>query len=209
MIRNLIWDVDGTLFDTYPAITEAFSAALTALGATAPLDRITALARQSLSHCTTTLASDFNVDPDALLLGFHEHYSAIPPQRQPPFAGAKELCERALSEGGTNVIITHRGQASLDGLLNAHEMAHYFKDSLTHDDGFPRKPDPAMFEEMMGRHDLKREETLSIGDRDIDTLAGQAAGVHTCLFGSDPGEAKADFTITAYAELYRHLGWGG
>jgi phosphoglycolate phosphatase-like HAD superfamily hydrolase len=28
MFRNIIWDVDGTLFDTYPAIARAFKAAL-------------------------------------------------------------------------------------------------------------------------------------------------------------------------------------
>ena len=28
MIKYLIWDLDGTLFDTYPAFTDAFLAAL-------------------------------------------------------------------------------------------------------------------------------------------------------------------------------------
>ncbi len=33
MIRNIIWDADGTLFDTYPAIASAFQAAMADLGA--------------------------------------------------------------------------------------------------------------------------------------------------------------------------------
>ncbi len=32
MIRNLIWDLDGTLLDTYPAMTGAFVSALAELG---------------------------------------------------------------------------------------------------------------------------------------------------------------------------------
>jgi phosphoglycolate phosphatase-like HAD superfamily hydrolase len=32
MFRNIIWDVDGTLFDTYPAIARAFQTALNDLG---------------------------------------------------------------------------------------------------------------------------------------------------------------------------------
>jgi len=32
MFRNIIWDVDGTLFDTYPSMAKAFQAALSDLG---------------------------------------------------------------------------------------------------------------------------------------------------------------------------------
>jgi phosphoglycolate phosphatase-like HAD superfamily hydrolase len=56
MIRNIIWDVDGTLFDTYPAIAQAFKAALNDLGADASLDWIEGLARKSLGRCASTLA---------------------------------------------------------------------------------------------------------------------------------------------------------
>ena len=43
------------------------------------------------------------------------------------------------------------------------------------------------------------------GDRDVDILAGQAASVRTCFFGSGLEEAAADFTITDYATLHRLL----
>jgi phosphoglycolate phosphatase-like HAD superfamily hydrolase len=46
-IRNVVWDVDGTLFDTYPAISRAFRAALREFGQDASLGRIVALARDS------------------------------------------------------------------------------------------------------------------------------------------------------------------
>ena len=40
MFRNIIWDVDGTLFDTYPAIAQAIKAALHELGKDASLNNI-------------------------------------------------------------------------------------------------------------------------------------------------------------------------
>ncbi len=209
MIRYLIWDVDGTLFDTYPALAGAIGAALVDLGAAAPVDEITALAKVSLTHCATTLTERFGLDPDDLGLGFQRHYADISPESQPPFPGVKGICERARSEGGANVIVTHRGAGSLGRLLDVHGMRHYFVDWLTADDDFPRKPDPAMYEEMIKRHNFKRQETLAVGDRDIDIAAGKTAGVHTCFFGPGPGEADADFSITDYAELYRCLGWDG
>ena len=203
MIRYLIWDVDGTIFDTYPAMARAFGAALNDLGAEAPLERIESLARQRLSHCAAMLAREADVSLEELREGFAQHYKSTPPQAQAPFPDVVEVCEYARSIGGTNVIITHRGRESALQLLATHEMGAYFVDILTRGDGYPRKPDPAIYEAMIERHGFEREETLAIGDRDIDVLAGQAAGVHTCLFGTASDQVAADFTIADYAELQR------
>jgi phosphoglycolate phosphatase-like HAD superfamily hydrolase len=52
---------------------------------------------------------------------------------------------------------------------------------------------------------LQREETMAVGDRDIDVLAGQAAGIFTCLFGRKDDGVAADLTINSFDELYRYL----
>lgn len=205
MIRFLIWDVDGTIFDTYPAFARAFDAAIAELGATAPVDWITDLCKRSVSHCATTLAEQFNLDAGDVLRGYVNHYTKIPPQEQPPFPGVVEICARVHAMGGQNFIVTHRRRQSLTQLLAVHLMTDYFADCLTADDGFPRKPDPASMNEMIARHHLPREEVLAIGDRDIDVLAGRAAGVRTCLFGAAASEAAADHSITDFAELDRLL----
>jgi HAD superfamily hydrolase (TIGR01509 family) len=202
MFRYLIWDVDGTLFDTYPAMFEAFDAALDELGASVPSDRVSRLCRQSLSHCATTLATELVLDVDDILRRFQAHYAAIPARDQPPFPGVIKVCEYVRATDGQNFIVTHRGRQSLQRLLVAHEMTDYFTDCLTSDDGYPRKPDPASFEEMIQRYHLQREMVLAVGDREIDVLAGRAAGVRTCLFGPQASATVADYSITDYAELY-------
>jgi len=45
MYKNIIWDFDGTLFDSYPAIAGAFLSALLDHGTTGDLLKITALAK--------------------------------------------------------------------------------------------------------------------------------------------------------------------
>jgi HAD superfamily hydrolase (TIGR01509 family) len=202
-IRHLIWDLDGTLFDTYPALARAVGAALCELEATAPLERIESLARKSMSHCASTLADEFQIDVEDLMQKFTEYYRSAPIGKQSPFPGAIEICEYVCSLGGTNVIVTHRRRESTMRLLSTHRMASYFADILTGDDGYPRKPDPAMFEAVIGRQALERKETLAIGDRDIDILAGQAAGIRTCLYGAGSSEVRSDYRITDYAELRR------
>jgi HAD superfamily hydrolase (TIGR01509 family) len=205
LFRHIIWDVDGTLFDTYPAIAQAFKAALNDLGQDAPADWIEGLARQSVDHCLSSLATTYQVPEEAIDQGFDKYYYAIKPEEQPPFPGVIAVCRTVCSGGGKNVIVTHRGQAGTLELLAAHRMTEYFAGWLTHHDGYPRKPNPAAFEAALQRYDLKREETMTVGDRAIDILAGQAAGLFSCLFGSEADGVAADLTVGSFDELYQFI----
>jgi phosphoglycolate phosphatase-like HAD superfamily hydrolase len=205
MFRNIIWDVDGTLFDTYPAIAKAFKAALNDLGKTASLDWIEGLAKTSLSHCVATLADQYQLNEEDIDQAFGEHYDCTLPEEQSPFPGVITVCEYICSIGGKNVIVTHRGHKGTNELLAANNMTHYFAGCLARDDGYPKKPHPAAFEAVLKTHSLQREETMTVGDRDIDVLAGQAAGIFTCLFGLKADGAVADLTISSFDELYRYL----
>jgi phosphoglycolate phosphatase-like HAD superfamily hydrolase len=205
-VRNIIWDVDGTLFDTYPAIARAFNAALHDLGQDAPLERISELACESLGHCAATLASDFGLDRDALEAAFDLHYGPMPPEDSPPFPGVADVCRHIASIGGQNLIVTHRGPRGTAELLAAGGLTDYFAACITAADGYPRKPDPAAFEAVIERSGLRRDETLAIGDRDIDVLAGKAAGLATCLFGRPASSAAPDLVIATFSELGPILG---
>jgi phosphoglycolate phosphatase-like HAD superfamily hydrolase len=205
MFRNIIWDVDGTLFDTYPAIARAFRIALNDLGKDASVDRIERLARTSLGYCVTTLANECQLSEDDIGQTFGEHYNRTPPEEQPPFPGVIAVCEYICSLSGKNVIVTHRGHKGTNELLAANQMTHYFRGCLAREDGYPKKPHPAAFEAMLKTHNLQREETMAVGDRDIDVLAGQAAGIFTCLFSLCMDGAAADLTISSFDELYRYL----
>jgi phosphoglycolate phosphatase-like HAD superfamily hydrolase len=204
-IRNVIWDVDGTLFDTYPAIAGAFRAALNDLGVDAPLDRIAELAAESLGHCATTLAEEHRLDPAAFEDAFGRHYEEVTPGEQPPFPGALEVCEHIRRAGGQNVIVTHRGLRGTEALLAASHLTESFSGCITRADGYPRKPDPSAFNAIIERCSLSRDQTLAIGDREIDVLAGRAAGVVTCRFGRDIRETEADLAIDDFGELLRQL----
>jgi phosphoglycolate phosphatase-like HAD superfamily hydrolase len=136
---------------------------------------------------------------------FGRHYPLISPALQPPFPGVVEVCEYARATGGDNYIVTHRERSSLQALLDIHGLAGYFSDCITHDDDFPRKPDPAGMNAMVERHNLPRDETLVIGDRDLDLLAGRGAGLRVCHFGRDLPGVEADLHISDFADLLRWL----
>jgi HAD superfamily hydrolase (TIGR01509 family) len=182
-VRNILWDVDGTLFDTYPAITYAFSKALNELGLSIALNVIDGLARQSIGHCVDTLSQRFKLDPDLLRQRFANSYRAVDPANQPPYPGVHEVCELIHARSGLNIAVTHRGVDSTKRLLDTHALSVYFDDIFSVEQGYPRKPDPDMVVAALEKHALAPGQTLLIGDHDMDIRAGRAAGVSTCLGG--------------------------
>ncbi len=201
MIRNFIWDADGTLFDTYPAITRAMRRAVADLGAEVPAERVYCLVNVSFGHCARTLAEELGVEADDILRRFREILPTLSLTLQPPFPGVLDLCHYALDHGGKNCIVTHRGRASLTRLLVTHGMAELFAEFAAGDDGYPRKPDPAAFNAVVDHQGLVRAETLAIGDRELDIKGAQAAGLRTCFFGENPYDVEPDVAVRDYAAL--------
>lgn len=201
MIKNILWDVDGTLFDTYPAITYAISKSLNEMGLFEALNVIDGLARQSLDHCLESLSQRFKLDPDLLRLRFTESYRSVDPANQPPFPGVREVCELIHQKGGLNIIVTHRGVQSTQSLLNTHGIDLDFDDIFSVEQGYPSKPDPAIALAALEKHRLDPTVTLLIGDREIDIRTGQAAKVRTCLFGQPKITQPTDFHINSYNQL--------
>jgi HAD superfamily hydrolase (TIGR01509 family) len=201
VIRNILWDVDGTLFDTYPAITYAISQALNGLGESAALNVIDSLARQSIDLCLATLAQRLSLDTEVLRRRYLAAYAALPLANQPPLPDAAEVCARICQRGGMNVAVTHRDVRSTQALLDAHGLAPLLAGILSVEQGYPRKPDPAMALAALVTFDLDPAVTWMIGDRALDIEAGRAAGVHTCLFGRACAPQPVDLHIEHYSQL--------
>lgn len=201
VIGNILWDVDGTLFDTYPAITYAISRSLNGLGVSAELNVINGLARQSIDYCLATLAQRFNLEPDMLRRSYLEAYAALPLANQPPQPCAAAVCATIQQRGGQNVAVTHRDVCSTRALLAAHGLAPYFAGVVSADQGYPRKPDPAMLLSALATYILNPLETLMVGDRELDIQAGRAAGVRTCLYGRAVLVQPADYQIEHLGQL--------
>jgi phosphoglycolate phosphatase-like HAD superfamily hydrolase len=193
--------VDGTLFDTYPAITYALSKSLNEMGFSIALNVIDGLARESLSRCVETLSQRFKLDPDLLRRRFAESYRTVDPANQLPFPGVQIVCELIQARGGLNLIITHRSVKSTKSLLDAHHMTACFEEIYSVEKGYPRKPDPAMVLAALEKYAMRPDETLLIGDRDREIQAGREAGVRTCLFGQTELTIPADFQIGHYGQL--------
>lgn len=200
-IQNILWGVDGTLFDTYPAITYAISKSLNEMGVAIALNVIDGLARQSIERCIVTISQRFKLDPDLLRARFTESYRRMDPAHQPPYPGVEAVCRTVHERGGVNSIVTHRGLDSTRKLLDTHILSTYIDSIFSVKQGHPRKPYPGMVLAALDKHALEPSETLLIGNRDLDIQAGHMAGVHTCLFGTSNLTVPAEMHISNYSQL--------
>lgn len=184
MWRHLIWDMGGTLIDTYPAVDRTFVEVCRDHGHDIPLGDVSLLTRRSIAEAGAELARRFAI-PEAR---FAEAYAALKLSWRttpaPVMSGARELLAYVRDRGGLNLVVTHRDRVSASDLLQGHGLI--VDDLICAPDGFPRKPDPAMHQLAIQRHGLVSSECLAVGDRAIDAEAADAAGVPWVLLAT-PG----------------------
>lgn len=115
MIRNIIWDVDGTLFDTYPPIARAFQNTIEYFGKDTSIEWIEELSKISLRHCVSTLSTEYQLEKEAIdEREFKRYYEEISAQESPPFSRVVEICDYIYSINGKNVIVTHKRKRKHD-----------------------------------------------------------------------------------------------
>jgi phosphoglycolate phosphatase-like HAD superfamily hydrolase len=202
-LKYFIWDYDGTLFDTYPAITLTYQDLLKReYLIESNYNEILGWTNVSLNYCSENIANRFGLDLKEFRSKFNEFYSAGPLIEEPPFPGAKEICEYLRTIGCQNYIITHRDQRSLLRSLENYGMEQLFNDIVSRDHKFPKKPDPAAFRFLIEKHRLHPMETIGVGDREIDIQASRSAGIKACYINFDGLEnSAADFNVKALLEI--------
>lgn len=178
-MRALIWDLGGTLVDTYPDVDRALAGALRAEPDQELLHEVAVLTRRSSSEAITELAARHEV-PEARLSAAYEATKEQWARRPPPLKdGAREVLAAVRERGGLDLVATHRDRASAAALLAAHGLE--VDDMVCAPDGHPRKPAPDMVLALLDRHGLTAGECLAVGDRPADVEAARAAGVEGVL----------------------------
>ncbi|WP_018664234.1 HAD-IA family hydrolase [Heyndrickxia acidiproducens] len=183
---NILWDFDGTLFDTYPAYTKIVSQVL---GEAADKKEIYAKLKISYSHALDYYNISNKKDE------LNQLKNEIAPQEMIPFDHVEEILKFA----NKNVIMTHKHRAGVLAILKYYGWDQYFVDMVTIDDGYPRKPDPSAYLYLHTKHKID----LVIGDRDLDLVPAKKLGIPTCMF---QGQSDiADYHLQDYSEFFTHI----
>ena len=203
--KHIIWDFDGTLFDTYPSMARAFTESMEAAGYPADYQGIYDSMKIAISETVRRFQSAYGFGQE-VIEGYRQRRIAIELAQAHPFDGAVEVLRRVCAAGGDHFICTHRGD-SIHELLRRHGLEGYFRDITTSAHGFKRKPDPEAVQYLLDTYGMDPAETLMIGDRPLDVQSGQNAGTAGCFF--DPGGVTyppAQHQITDLHELIDIIG---
>ena len=202
MIRHIIWDFDGTLFNTYPAIVYSFVSVMESdFAVQCDSEEIGRLLMVDTKHCALVMSQRYGLDPDVILHNVREFYDTQTTIPEEPHDYAKDICE-LIRLRGSNALVTHRDKESTVKMLTRFDMLGLFSQIITSEDGFAQKPAPDSFLHVLQSASLADDETLAVGDRDLDIQAAMKAGVHSVFFSPDGKKhPNAEFSIRTLAEI--------
>jgi len=180
-MRAFIWDLDGTLLDSYGVITSSAVDALKEYGIPAdPEELLRYMKNRSLTSYLRNASATTGV-PFEKLMGRYTEITHARDDRITLISGAAETLRGLREGGGANYVYTHRGKSAFT-ILKRLGVLGEFDDLITNEDGFAPKPSGDGIRELIRRHGLTPNESCYIGDRPMDILCARDAGVTAVLF---------------------------
>jgi HAD superfamily hydrolase (TIGR01549 family) len=178
--RAVVFDLDGTLVDSMPLVLAAVGYALAPYGERTPTEILASLGGPPARFLGRLLADAAHV-PAALerMESYHRENAHL----IVPFGAVGAALPR-LAQAVRLGLWTGRDRESTLWLLAQHRLAAHFGVTLCGDDLSTHKPDPEGLHYIMRRLAVAPEETLFVGDADVDVIGGAAAGARTILIRS-------------------------
>ena len=183
-IQFVIFDVDGTLVDSQNMIVRCLELAAGDMGISVSNSRRQLLSGVGLPMHQAVPKAIPTIDPKAIpefINTFRVHYDKLKDdvlQLQPLFEGAIAMLQGLKSDGYKLGICTSKIKAGLDGVLDIHNIRHFFDSIKTPDDG-PAKPDPFLLNQAIAELGIAADAAVFVGDSTYDVKAGIAANMRT------------------------------
>jgi HAD superfamily hydrolase (TIGR01509 family) len=185
-----IWDMDGTLVDSYPAIVPAAVEALADFGVELRAEALHAeVIRSSVGELLERIAARRRLDPLALKAAFNRLNDSRIDQIR-PMPHCAEALAALREQGHLHFVYTHRG-ASCRTILEQTGLTPFFTEVVTALNGFPRKPAPDGIRYLLDKYALDPGRCFYVGDRSLDVEAAERAGVGSILYldPASPGKS--------------------
>ncbi len=176
-----IWDLDGTLLDSYGVIVEAAARTAADEGINDPKDYILKVVKQK--SCTAymeEIGSQCGKTVREVFAQYQKHTHALD-DLITLIDGAKETLERLQEAGAIHFVYTHRGSSS-EPILERLGVLKCFREVVTSMYGFAPKPSGEGVRFLVEKYGLDPEQTWYVGDRTLDVYCAKDAGVKALLF---------------------------
>jgi 2-phosphoglycolate phosphatase len=175
-IRGAIFDLDGTLIDSYQAIYLGFHHAYTQMGLT-PMsyEQVKRVVGLGLDHTFRELLGEERVRQAIFL--FRQKYEEVFRENTRLLPDAREVLETLHGRGVRLAVATNKlGRFSRE-IFEHFGMEELFTVIVGDGDVPQNKPDPKMLQLAMEKMGVEKERTIFVGDSVIDIQTGKNAGV--------------------------------
>ena len=212
MIKNILFDFDGTLADTAQGIVETLRESFVRLGRPVPKEEeMVATIGRPLWKAFQTLGNMTDDEAFQAVEVYRELFMKYEIPNIRMFSGVVSMLEQLAERGIRMAIVTSRDRHSLDLILQNNGIDKYFETVVTVNDQLTPKPAPDMVLALLERMDIKATETLVVGDTTFDIEMGNRAGCKTCAvtWGNHSREllqtACPDMIIDDLDSIYHEL----
>ena len=193
-IQTVLFDFDGTVFDTVEGITKSIQYALRKHGREEPLERLRCFAGPPLVEKFMEVYGVEEAEAEALVTDFRERYVPVGVYESRPFPGIRPMLERLRAAGLGLGIATSKPQNMAELLLERSGLKECFQVIVGSCPGLNNEKKSDIVRKAMARSGSAPEHTLLVGDTKYDALGAAQCGI-PCVgvaWGyAEPGELEA------------------
>jgi|WetSurMetagenome_2_1015567.scaffolds.fasta_scaffold52575_3 phosphoglycolate phosphatase len=180
-LRNIFFDLDGTLVDTRLGVFRCYRYAFEKLGLPCPDDSelLSCLGPPLREAFARFLDTKDNTSIEKAVAIYRERYGQVGVLECEPYAGIPELLAGLHEEGFYLYVVTTKAKPYADTIADKFGFSPLLEGVYgTGMDGW-LDDKTEMVRHILETRDLKRDETVIIGDRERDIKAGKDNGIFT------------------------------
>lgn len=206
MVKLCVFDLDGTLVNSLNDLADAANYALKKNGfSTYHVEKYRYFVGDGVPMLIKRILGD-NDSPELesiLLSDFNKYYNGHYANHTAPYEGIKELLSELSKRSILCAVLSNKPDNFVKIIVGEIFSDFRFAQIQGKMDEFPKKPNPAALKSIMKKLNVNTDETLYIGDSNVDIFTGKNAGVKTCgvLWGfrtkEELEEAGADYIATS------------
>ncbi|MFS8972663.1 HAD family hydrolase [Streptococcus mitis] len=176
-----IWDLDGTLLDSYEAILSGIEETFGQFDIPYDKEKVREfILKYSVQDLLVQVAEERKLDVE-VLNQVRAQSLAEKNAQVVLMSGAREVLEWADQAGIQQFVYTHKGDNAFT-ILRDLGLESYFTEILTSQSGFARKPSSEAATYLIAKYQLDPDNTYYIGDRTLDVKFAQNSGIQSINF---------------------------
>ena len=206
-IKHICFDLDGTLIDSFQTIYKATLKAMKHLNIPADLPEKSLYS--TIGHHFTDIFNELKIpvpDVEHFINVYKNFYFDYIDESQ-IYPGVEDTLKQMKNNGVLVSLLTTKIQEQAEAILHHFALAKYFDVIMGRRKDIPVKPSPVPLLKICSDLGVKPEESMMIGDTELDVNCGKNAGTKTCAvsYGYREKELlineKPDFMINNITEL--------